>query len=126
MRQNRKSRTITRRGVVASALIPVSALTSAQKPPAALSKSQREILEAFADRLVPHDELGPSASEAGAVEYIDRSLSGFLANEKSFLLAGLAALDAFARRTYDAPFARLAPAKQDEALLAMESNTAPG
>src|SRR5205823_5520581 len=83
-------------------------------------------LETFADRLVPHDELGPSASEAGAVEYIDRSLGDYLAPEKPAIIRGLAALDAFAMRRHDAPFADLSHERQDEALTALENNQAEG
>lgn len=92
----------------------------------ALSESQRQILEAFANRLVPHDEYGPSASECGSVAYIERSLSDYLAGEKPALLDGLAALDALARRTYDAPFAQLTAEKQDALLTSMETNAAAG
>ena len=115
---------VSRRAVIAGAFIPVTALRSA--PKAALSSSQRKILEAFANRLVPHDEYGPSASEAGAVDYVERSLNDYLAPEKQRLLDGLAALDAFAGRTYHAPFAELTPSQQDGALTAMENTTADG
>jgi gluconate 2-dehydrogenase gamma chain len=112
---------ISRRTVIAGAFIPVTALTSAVK--ATLTPPQRKILEAFTNRLVPHDEYGPGATESGVVEYIDRSLSDYLAPEKPALVRGLAALDALAVQTYRAPFAELTPLQQDEALAAMEQNT---
>src|SRR5215212_5015882 len=93
---------ISRRAVIAGAFVPLTALTAA--PKASLTPGQRKTLEAFADRLIPRDELGPSASEAGAVEYIDRSLGDYLAPEKPALIKGLAALDALAQRTHRAPF----------------------
>jgi gluconate 2-dehydrogenase gamma chain len=111
---------ISRRTVIAGAFVPVTALTAAAK--ATLTAPQRKTLEAFADRLMPHDEYGPSASEAGAVEYIDRSLSDYLAPEKPAIVKGLAALDAFAGR----PFAELSPVEQDQVIAAMEKNTATG
>jgi gluconate 2-dehydrogenase gamma chain len=115
---------ISRRTVIAGAFIPVTAIAAAAKT--TLTAPQRKTLEAFANRLVPHDEYGSSASEAGAVEYIDRSLGDYLAEEKPALLKGLAALDSFAQRTYDARFAELTPSRQDEALTAMENNAAEG
>jgi gluconate 2-dehydrogenase gamma chain len=115
---------ISRRAVIAGAFVPLTAITAAAKK--ALSGPERAILEAVTNRLVPHDELGPSASEAGAVEYIDRSLGDYLATEKPALQKGLAALNSFAQRTRGSPFTELTPAKQDEVLTAMENNTADG
>jgi gluconate 2-dehydrogenase gamma chain len=91
-----------------------------------LSPAQREILEAFANRLMPRDEYGPSATEAGAVDYIDRSLSDYLAGEKTLLVAGLEAVDAFAQQQYKSSLAQLSSRQQDEMLAAMESNAVPG
>ncbi len=115
---------VSRRTVIAAAFVPVSSLRPAPKP--GLTVEERKILEAFADRLIPHDGHGPSATEAGAVEYIDRSLSDYLAPEKPNLQKNLQALDVYAQRVYHAPFAELKPAQQDEALTALESNNAEG
>src|SRR5689334_15360577 len=115
---------VTRRAVIAGAFIPVTALTAAAK--AVLTPPQRKILEAFVDRLVPHDQYGPSGTEAGVAEYIDRSLSDFLAPEKSSMVKGLLDLDSFAQRTYQTPFTKLDPATQDQILTSMENNTAQG
>ena len=41
----------------------------------ALSPAQLKTLEAFIDRIVPKDELGPGAVECGAANYIDRALA---------------------------------------------------
>jgi gluconate 2-dehydrogenase gamma chain len=115
---------VTRRAVIAGAFIPVTALTAAAK--AVLTPPQRKTLEAFVDRLVPHDQYGPSASEAGVAEYIDRSLSDFLAPEKSSMVKGLLEVDSLAQRTYQAPFTQLDPTRQDQLLTSMENNTAEG
>ena len=91
---------ISRRTVLTSAVaaagtaafIPLSALTAtAQTAKPVLSAPQRQLLEAFVDRLVPRDEYGPSASDCGVPDYIDRSLGDYLSSEKSSLLEGLAA-----------------------------------
>jgi gluconate 2-dehydrogenase gamma chain len=132
-KEDQKSRNVSRRTLIASAaLVPVAALSSvAQSVPratteTALSAPQRKTVEAFLDRLVPKDELGPGAVECGAANYIDQSLAGALAEEKTNFLEGLAAMDTFAHTTQGAPFADLAPPQQDAVLTAMESGTAAG
>lgn len=123
-----ETRNVSRRSLIATAaLVPVAAITSAaQAPEPVLSPGQRKILEAFVDRLIPHDENGPGALETGVADYIDRSLAGPLAAEKAVFLDGLAALDAFARNAHGGPFAELEPAKRDEVLTALETGTATG
>jgi hypothetical protein len=118
---------ISRRTVIASAtLVPVAALTAAaQAPRTALSASQRQVLDAFVDRLAPKDELGPGALEMGAANYIDLALADALAAEKGTLTEGLAATDALARKQFDAPFVDLAPEKKDQVLTQLENGDAP-
>jgi len=117
---------MTRRSVIAGAtLVPVAALTAtAQTPAKALSPEQRKTLDAFVDRLVPKDELGPGAVECGAANYIDVQLAGYLAPEKETFVAGLAAVDAYARSAHRAPFADLAPDQRDAVLTALENGSA--
>lgn len=114
---------LTRRTVIAGAtLIPLAALTSApplgaqvssaqapatQVPAAVFSAEQRRILDAFIDRLIPKDEIGPGAVECGVGDYIDRCLADFLAAEKPAFLEGLAGLDLYALRTQGTAFASL-------------------
>jgi hypothetical protein len=123
---------ISRRTVIAGAtLIPISAIQAApQKPPSqaaatVFSPEQRHILEAFIDRLVPKDDIGPGAVECGVGEYIDRSLADYLAAEKTQFLDGLAALDSYARSSQGSPFAELSPEKRDAMLTAIDNNQAP-
>jgi len=119
---------ISRRTVIASAtLVPVAALTAAaQAPKTALSASERQTLEAFIDRLVPKDELGPGAVECGAANYIDLSLADALAGEKGNFVEGLAAVDAFARKDHGGAFTGLTPEKRDEVLTAFEAGQVSG
>jgi gluconate 2-dehydrogenase gamma chain len=119
---------ISRRTVLAGAtMVPVAALTAAaQAPKTALSASERQTLDAFVDRLVPKDELGPGALDMGAANYIDLSLADYLAPEKPSFVEGLGAVDAYARAQYDTRFADLAPEKKDAILTAMENGTASG
>jgi len=123
---------ISRRTVIAGAtLIPISAIQAApQRPPSQTASSvfspeQRHILEAFIDRLVPKDDIGPGAVECGVGEYIDRSLADYLAAEKTQFLDGLAALDSYARSSQGSPFAELSPDKRDAMLTAIDNNQAP-
>jgi len=60
--------------IVSSAFVPLAALTAtAQAAETALTPAQLKTLEAFDERLIPRDELGPSAAEASAQVYIDRA-----------------------------------------------------
>ena len=71
----------------------------------------RETLEAIADRLIPADAHGPSATQAGAVTYIERALQGPYAEHAATYAAGLAQLEGFTALT---------PDEQDERLRALE------
>lgn len=119
---------ISRRTVLAGAtIVPVAAITAAaQAPKTALSASERQTLDAFVDRLVPKDELGPGALEMGAARYIDLSLADYLAAEKPSFVEGLAAVEAYARAQHDARFEDLTAEKKDAVLTAMENGDASG
>ncbi len=121
---------ISRRTIIVSAaLVPVAALAQQSTPtptPTALSDAQLRLLAAFVDRIIPKDELGPSASESDVPIYINRALGDYLAGEKTAFIEGLEATDAFARRSQSQAFIELTPEKQDAVLTAMESGTAVG
>ena len=78
------------------------------------------MLSAFVDRLIPRDDLGPSASECGVPGSIDGRLADFLTAEKPAFLQGLAALDALARSSQGTAFADLSSDKQDAVLTAID------
>lgn len=81
---------------------------------------------AFTERLMPGAPGKPGAKDAGVLNYIDLALSGAYADQQDFYRRGLAALDGYCRKTYDAPFAKLDAAKQDEVLGALEQGKASG
>lgn len=113
--------------IVAAAFVPLAALTAqAQAVPAALTPTQLKTLEAFIDRLIPTDELGPGAVAAGARVYIERVLAGPNVNEKAQFLEGLEAVDAYAKRTQGGSLAELSPEKRDQILKAIDDGTAQG
>jgi len=94
--------------------------------PVALTMSEALVLDAATARIVPSDELGPGAREAGAAVYIDRSLAGHHADRLEIFQAGLAALDRRSRERAAAGFAD-APAEVCDAVLAeAERGETPG
>jgi gluconate 2-dehydrogenase gamma chain len=124
---------ITRRTVLATAsaaaFVPLATLTpwaQAQEIPTALTAAELRLLEAFMDRIIPEDDNGPGAVQAGAANYVDRILADWLSNEKDSIAAGLAATDAYARRAYGMPFADLSDERRDQVLTALEAGEAEG
>lgn len=101
------------------------------------------------DCLIPADEFGPSASEAGCVVFLDSQLAGcfgqgaqlyregpklpgaddltqspqFIATPRERYETGLKALEAYAQKTDGASFADLQPNRQDEILQGMEDGS---
>ena len=61
-----------------------------------LTAEESTSLDAVVARLIPSDDLGPGAKEAGAVHYIDRALGGAPASSRQAYASGLAALDSYA------------------------------
>ena len=116
-------------GAAASLPAPGTAVASAQ-PPAdsfeTLTADEGATLRAVVARLIPSDERGPGALEAGAATYIDRALAGPLAGSLEAYRGGLAALDRYARSSRAARFAALDPAVQDALLSDLEANVATG
>jgi gluconate 2-dehydrogenase gamma chain len=91
-----------------------------------LTALEADTLEAIVARLIPADQNGPGAAEAGAAHYIDRALTGPLRNFRDAYVAGLAAVDAYALSSKGATFARLSANAQDTVLTDMEKNAAAG
>jgi gluconate 2-dehydrogenase gamma chain len=117
---------LSRREILAAAtFVPLAALVaSAQGTKPSLTPAQMKTLEAFIDRIIPTDELGPGAVAAGAQIYIDRVLAGPNAAEKDGFLQGLQAADAYAQRTQGAPLAALSAEKRDAILTAINGGQA--
>ena len=116
---------------------PAEALTAAQaaapRAPAPareafenLTASEADLLDAVVARLIPSDELGPGAKEAGAVHYIDRALGGALASSRQAYANGLAALDRYAQSSRGKGFLELSPTDRDSVLIDCETGGATG
>jgi gluconate 2-dehydrogenase gamma chain len=110
---------------VASA-VPLNVLAQAAEPYSSLDAAAARTLEAVVARLIPRDENGPGALEAGAAHYIDRGLGDALASSRRAYTAGLAALDRYARSKAGKPFAELDAAGQNGVLRDVEANVATG
>jgi gluconate 2-dehydrogenase gamma chain len=116
----------------AEGILPVSETGAAEmavqarEPVKILSAAESDTLEAIVARLIPNDSNGPGAAEAGAARYIDRALGGALASSRQTYVAGLAAIEQYARTTKGASFVHLSPAEKDAVLTDMESNAATG
>jgi gluconate 2-dehydrogenase gamma chain len=91
-----------------------------------LSAAAAGTLEAIVARLIPSDDNGPGALEAGAARYIDLGLSDALAYFRPAYDSGLAAIDAHARRSRGKSLSELGPDEQDSVLRDVEENRAPG
>lgn len=91
-----------------------------------LTAQETEILAAFVDRLIPSDDMGPGALEAGALRFIDRMLSEAEADSVSAYRAGLAALDRYSRYSRGAAFIDLSDRDKDSVLLDVQLGGASG
>jgi gluconate 2-dehydrogenase gamma chain len=120
-------RGISRRTVLVGVpLVQIPALAIAAPATPAFTPDQMRLIEAVVNRLIPSDELGPGAGEAGVPVYLERSFAGHLRGERSAFSEGLAAIEAAARARHDTAFVQLSPAQQDEFLTAMEKNEVSG
>ena len=119
---------ISRRTVLASVpLVQISALAAGAPSIAPVfTPDQIRLIDAVVNRLIPSDELGPSASEAGVPVYLARSFAGHLSGDRDVFSQGLAAIEAAARARHNTAFVQLSPAQQDEFLNAMEKNEVSG
>lgn len=106
-------------GAVAAVALPVRAQRD-DEPYSHLSADEARTLEAMTARLIPSDENGPGALEAGAARYIDRGLGGALGDSLAVYRQGLAAVEAAAQATAGRPFAALEPGVQDALLERLE------
>ena len=113
-----------------------------------LNETEHAFVVAAVDTMIPADELSPSGSDCGCATYIDRQLaSAWGGGAKTyragpyfkgkpeqgyqlpltpaeFMTSGIAAANAWSRKTYGHDFDRLAPDKRIEALKEMQEGKA--
>jgi len=125
-----------------------AAPTPEAEPLLLLNDTEHAFVVAAVDTMIPADELSPSGSECGVATYIDRQLASawgggakmyragpYLKGKPEqgyqlpltpaeFVTAGIAAANAWSRKTYGKEFDRLDADKRIEALKAMQEGKA--
>jgi gluconate 2-dehydrogenase gamma chain len=94
-----------------------------------LSEPEIRFLEAAVEHLIPTDELGPGARDAGVVVYIDRQLAGTpqqgyqsrFTPQEVYRIA-IREINQHCRAEFDRPFAQLASDRQLRLLEQLEKN----
>lgn len=71
-------------------------------------------VEALTERIIPGDDGGVGATDAGVVYYIDRAVAGFSMPLQKVYRLGLRELEAVCRRNYRKSFVELDGSRQDE------------
>lgn len=94
------------------------------RPPHNFTVAEFELLDAMVARIIPTDELGPGAREAGAIYYIDREVGGALADQKQAYQLGLAALARYSQYSRGRPFTELSELEQDSLLIDVQGGSA--
>jgi gluconate 2-dehydrogenase gamma chain len=132
----------------AQAQAAVAPATAQPEALLALNETEHAFIVAAVDTLIPADELSPSGSDCGVATFIDRQLASawgggakmyragpFRKGEPEqgyqlaltpaeFFSAGIAAANAWSRKTYGRDFDRLSPDKRVEAVKAMHDGKA--
>ncbi|HEX9466145.1 MAG TPA: gluconate 2-dehydrogenase subunit 3 family protein [Alphaproteobacteria bacterium] len=127
---------------------PAPQVSAAPETWLALTAAEAAFVIAAVDTLIPADELTPSGSECGVAVYIDRQLASawgggakmyrsgpfqkgkpeqgyqLALTPRDYLVAGIAAANAWTQKTYGKDFDRLAPEDRVVALKAMEDGKA--
>ena len=127
---------------------PAPAAAPQPEPLLLLNETEHAFVVAAVDTIIPADELSPSGSQCGCDVYIDRQLASAWGGgakmyragpytkgkpeqgyqlpltPAEFITAGIAAANAWSRKTYNMDFDRLDPGKRIEALKAMEEGKA--
>jgi gluconate 2-dehydrogenase gamma chain len=90
-----------------------------------LTPNEARVLEAIADRIFPLTDT-PGAVEAGAVNYIDRALSGDYTPLLSIYRRGLRAVNRHARKKFGGKFSTLTDNQKDGVLTDFEAGRVVG
>ena len=96
-----------------------AASTNVAQALAFFTREEAQTIEAAMGRILPADELGPGAVEAGALYYLDRALSGAEMSLQGLYRLGLRKLNSVARERFGRSFAACASVQQDNLIDAM-------
>ena len=113
-------------GVEVGSALPSETMPFVARALTNLTARETEILSAMVDRLIPSDEMGPGALDAGVLRYIDRAFSEAESDAADAYRAGLAALDTYSRYTRGGPFIDLSTVDQDSVLIDVQIGAATG
>ena len=137
-------------GVTGVAPAEAAAAAAAPEPEIwqTLSPSEQAFVKAAVDTIIPADELTPSGTDCGLATFIDRQLAGGFGNgarlyrdgpfmpakpelgyqlalsPREFFRAGIAAANAWTKKTYGKEFDLVTQEQREAALTAMESGKA--
>jgi len=125
---------------------PLDALAGASPPASFFTASERAFIDAAVSRLIPQDELGGGAKEAGVTAFLDRQLAGSYGKARTWYMQGpwsegtlsqgnqsrltpaqtyraaIKAIDSYCQNTFsNKTFAKLAEGEQDEVLTHLEN-----
>jgi len=89
------------------------------------TRNEAITIEAAMSRIFPDDDLGPGATQAGAVCYLDRALMGAEQNRQQFYRCAIKQLDAVAQSRFGDFFVGCNSAQQDELIAAMAGDALP-
>ena len=131
--------------VPAVAAVPLKPIDNPAAPgPAYLTADESAFLDAALSRLIPNDDLGPGAKEAGVTHFIDRQLGGPYGRAQTWYMQGpwrkgaesqgyqlrltpaelyrtaIADIDAHCKQAFGKRFAELEAAGQDKVLKGLE------
>jgi gluconate 2-dehydrogenase subunit 3-like protein len=85
--------------------------------------AEARTLSAMLERLFPADENGPGATEIGALDYLDRALSGPYAEVRDTYRLGLFAVDQASVNRFQTDFAHASTEQQEGLLAELEAGT---
>ena len=92
---------------------------------AVLTETEWITVEAITGRIIPTDH-EPGAIEARCVNFIDKALAHEDAQARPLYAVGIAGTEQVAQRRFGQAFSKLAPAEQDDVLVALERGDASG
>ena len=124
MRRPKSEFMLTRRqfavaGVLGGAAAVIGCRTSNGRNAGFFSDSDARTLAALCDQIIPADDF-PSASQAGAVAYIDRQLARHYKRHRDVYLEGLKQIDTLSHARHGRAFADAIAAEQLEIVSALE------
>ena len=111
-------------GAGSTALVTRLGRMNSSRPSRFFTATEAALLSEICEQLIPRDDT-PGATDTGAIDYIDRQLSGFFARHQPTYRRGLEAFRLTCLQEHTVPFPALPPAKKIAALQALERGQVP-